>query len=84
MDTCTISVWVSEVYANATSLDVRLERHGDVMRLEISDNGVGFQPEQVIGGNGLVNMNTRAAMLGGILRIESSRGQGTRITLELK
>jgi two-component sensor histidine kinase len=71
-------------YANATSLDVRLERHGDVMRLEISDNGVGFQPEQVIGGNGLVNMNSRAAMLGGILRIESSRGQGTRITLELK
>jgi signal transduction histidine kinase len=71
-------------YANATSLDVRLERQGDVMRLVISDNGVGFRPEQVKGGNGLVNMNTRTAMHGGTLRIESSPGQGTRITLELK
>jgi ligand-binding sensor domain-containing protein/two-component sensor histidine kinase len=53
---------------------------------EVSDDGCGFdplsaRPDGQRGGNGLRNMKSRAAELGGRLEIESTPGQGTTLKL---
>ena len=67
-------------HAAASEVQVRLARSGAGVGLEVSDNGCGFEPEQVeAGGMGLGNMRARAAALGAVLEIQSQTGQGTRV-----
>jgi signal transduction histidine kinase len=47
--------------------------------LEITDNGTGFDPAATSTGAGLRNMQHRAHLLGGTLKIESVAGRGTRV-----
>lgn len=49
------------------------------VRLEISDDGIGFAPESQARGVGLTSMSTRASKVHGTLEIQSSPGQGTRV-----
>jgi signal transduction histidine kinase len=69
-------------HARADHVDVVLERSSENVSLIIEDNGVGFEPSNVdanSGGLGLIGMRERAALIGGHLQIESSRGRGTTI-----
>jgi signal transduction histidine kinase len=54
-----------------------------VIEIEVSDDGVGFEPTLVREGFGLVGMRERAALLGGSLKIDSTKGAGTRVRAEL-
>ncbi|HJL44399.1 MAG TPA: ATP-binding protein, partial [Polyangiaceae bacterium LLY-WYZ-15_(1-7)] len=57
---------------------------GERLRLEVRDDGVGFDPAAVEeGGHGLRGMRERAELLGGSLEIASAPGEGTAILLEL-
>jgi signal transduction histidine kinase len=69
-------------HSGADVLRVYLERLEAGMRLGIVDDGKGFDGKQP-GGFGLVTMKERADALGGKLRIDSRRGAGTRVELEL-
>ena len=79
----------SEAVANAAQhsgaevLRIYLERADAGMRLGVEDDGSGFDEEQPQRGFGLVTMKDRAEALGGKLRIDSRRGAGTRVELEL-
>jgi len=53
------------------------------VKLEIIDDGNGFDPSTVSGGMGLNTMRERIVRLGGILSITSVKGQGTRVLAEL-
>ena len=54
-------------------------------RLVVSDDGVGFDPEEASrsGRLGLRSMAERVARVGGELTIESARGEGTRVEVRL-
>ncbi|RYY55977.1 MAG: tetratricopeptide repeat protein [Chitinophagaceae bacterium] len=67
-------------YSGATAVKLELEREDGHVRLQVSDNGKGFAKGRSTG-NGLRNMNDRAASLGGTLDINSEPGMGTIITL---
>ncbi len=69
-------------YAKSTHIGIRIEREGDKIRLEIADNGKGFDPQAPHRGNGLANMAARALLLGGALRLESGEGKGARVVVE--
>ena len=71
-------------HAQATRVDVLLERRGDQVVAIIEDDGVGFDPEmeRQSGRLGLFSMQERAEMLGGALTIESRIGQGTTVFVE--
>ena len=49
------------------------------MVFHICDDGVGFDPASVAQGAGLTNLADRIAGLGGVLRIDSAPGRGTRV-----
>jgi PAS domain S-box-containing protein len=56
------------------------------LAVQIEDEGAGFDVETVMRAHtssGLSGMQERAALLGGQVTIESARGKGTQITLEL-
>ncbi|HEY4236837.1 MAG TPA: sensor histidine kinase [Gaiellaceae bacterium] len=79
----------SEAVANAAQhsgaevLRIYLERADAGMRLGVEDDGSGFDEEQPRSGFGLITMRDRAEALGGKLHIDSRRGAGTRVELEL-
>ena len=70
-------------HSGADVLRLYLERLEAGMRLKIVDEGVGFDDEQPGSGFGLVTMKDRAEALGGKLRVDSQRGTGTEVELEL-
>jgi signal transduction histidine kinase len=72
-------------HARASRVDVRLTCASPHLRLEVRDNGCGFQVNGV-GGNqrfGLLGMRERAQALGGDVVIMSEIGKGTEITVLL-
>jgi signal transduction histidine kinase len=50
------------------------------LRFAVSDDGSGFDPSHTNGGTGLTNLRDRLDAVGGVLRIESASGKGTRVT----
>ena len=73
-------------HAGARRIGIRLGAAGAgraLWRLEVSDDGTGFDPSTTNGsGRGLKNLAARAAELGGQSRVESAPGGGTRVTVE--
>lgn len=71
-------------HARARAVNVRLAPRDGLVRLEISDDGQGFDPgARSSGGHGLKNIEARARRIGGTARIDSSPGTGTRITVDV-
>ena len=63
---------------------VTLERHGNKIRLQVTDNGRGFSPSRrLTQGMGLQNMQARARKLRGHLAITSVLTEGTTVTLTI-
>lgn len=72
-------------HGDAKELTVVLSQ-GDGIRLEVIDDGRGFDPGRPRvggGGFGLVSMSERARALGGALRVTSRPGAGTRVEVEV-
>lgn len=70
-------------HSGAETLRLYLERLDAGMRLGVVDDGEGFDEDESPSGFGLVTMRDRAEALGGKLRIDSRRGAGTKVELEL-
>ena len=70
-------------YAHAHKFGTRLMCDPKKLRLEFSDDGDGFKPEDRHDGRGLAGMRERVEQMGGELKITSSRGKGTKITVVL-
>jgi signal transduction histidine kinase len=68
-------------HATARQVTVRLKRSDDVVWLEVSDDGVGFDRARLgtLGGLGLMTMRERAGQLDGTFDIKSVPGHGTTI-----
>jgi PAS domain S-box-containing protein len=72
-------------HARAREVWVRLRFDEAATRLEVQDDGVGFEPATAKegGGLGLPGMEERVLKIGGRLRIESAPGQGTRVVVHV-
>jgi len=70
-------------HAHAKHVSLTLEPVGDDgLRLAIEDDGGGFDPDAASRGTGLESMRRRAAAIAATMRVDTARGQGTRIALE--
>jgi signal transduction histidine kinase len=74
-------------HAQADNIFVRLYRRDKMFAIEIQDDGVGFDLDSVTsnyeqrGSLGMVNMRERAALVEGLLKVESAPGKGTKISV---
>ena len=71
-------------HAQAKNVTIQVARGGDAVHVQVEDDGVGIQP---LRGNprdrsfGLAGIRERIAMLGGVSRVISAKGKGTRIEI---
>lgn len=71
-------------YSKSPEVKVRLEFLDSQLTLEVSDSGIGFDPQSVSAGNGLYTLKKRAQMLKGHFTFESAPGKGTHLFLRIK
>lgn len=72
-------------YSAAKNIDVSIKKSPThELQISISDNGKGFDWEEIEQGNGLSNIKKRAEEIGAVLQITSTLGQGTRVELVMK
>ena len=70
-------------HANAEHVVIHLEQSAEQVRLEVSDDGVGFDVQDFPGHLGLKSMRERSTSLGGTFEVESAPGQGTRVSVAI-
>ncbi|UII19356.1 sensor histidine kinase [Fulvivirga ligni] len=69
-------------HAKAQHLTVDLTYTNEALTIEAEDDGIGFGPENLKSGSGLLNMRSRAKMIGAECSIRSVKKQGARILLK--
>jgi signal transduction histidine kinase len=69
-------------HAHAHRAWVRLSYGQSDVRLEIGDDGTGFDPAEANGGYGLRGMRARVEEAGGCLTVRSAPGEGTLVSVE--
>jgi signal transduction histidine kinase len=70
-------------HADADTVAVRLVRTASGLKMTVTDNGVGFNPDAVTTGLGLHGMRSRATQIGATMTLASRAGAGTTIELEV-
>ena len=74
-------------HAHANKVKVSTRRVGDEIRVSVADDGVGFDTSRASsqgytsGGFGLFSIHERLGHIGGYLKVESTPGRGTRVSL---
>lgn len=70
-------------YAQASRIDIYISSPKNKIKINILDNGVGFNINKVALGNGINNMKKRAQEINAQIKIESNLDQGTSVKLTL-
>ena len=76
-------------HAKANRVSIRLDIDLDMLRITITDNGVGFDMETVLRDPekwdhfGIKGIVERARLVGGEGRVESKKGHGTKVVVEV-
>ncbi len=76
---------LTNVLKHASARRVRMvtRHYGSYVEIRVEDDGDGFDLETAQRGRGLKSQQRRAQRLGGHIRVESSPGHGTRLSLRL-
>jgi signal transduction histidine kinase len=71
-------------HARANRVSILITRKEGAVKAVVEDDGVGLAPGAIDGeGVGIVGMRERAALLDGKVQVESSRGGGTTVAVEV-
>ena len=70
-------------HSKATKVEVKIVMENNQIIIEVSDNGIGFDQNQITEGNGLRNFEERAENNEMKLNIDSVAGIGTKVLLEI-
>jgi signal transduction histidine kinase len=70
-------------HAQAKNVDIQMERKGETLRLVIEDDGTGIRPvtNPMRPSFGMAGMQERITTLGGRMKVESRKGEGTKISI---
>lgn len=70
-------------YAEANAITVHVFREAENIKIEIKDDGKGFDTDETDYGNGLYNMKKRIEEIEGVFHIHSEISKGTTVTVAL-
>ncbi|MBB6155477.1 PAS domain S-box-containing protein [Pseudomonas sp. JAI115] len=71
-------------HAQASHVEIHLQRSADHVFIEVRDDGKGFDPKQLSKRTlGMLGMRERGSMLGGTVSVDSAPGQGVRVQVAI-
>lgn len=70
-------------YSQANLISIGLYYYAPNIELKLSDNGIGFEMDRIKKGNGLNNMASRIAKIGGKYQLNSQPNQGTSLLVKV-
>ena len=70
-------------HAKASEAIIQLTRLNGELNISVEDNGKGFNPEKIKYGMGIKNMEARVQALDGSVFIDSGKGNGTTVMIDL-
>ncbi len=70
-------------HADAQNVSITVTRHHMMFNLIIEDDGKGFDIKETKQGIGILNINERINLIGGVLKVDSVLGNGTTIIITL-
>ncbi len=70
-------------HSGATTLRIECSFQNQILKIQIQDNGKGFDANNIQAGYGLQNMEGRMADVNGEIRWDSTLGKGTNVLLEI-
>ncbi|MGV9004813.1 tetratricopeptide repeat-containing sensor histidine kinase [Flavobacterium sp.] len=68
-------------HSKGSKIDVKIRALLNQIKVTIYDDGIGFNKETVIRGNGIFNMQKRIEEIGGVFELQSTLGKGTLIQI---
>ena len=71
-------------YSQATAISIVFHKNHKGWRMDIADNGKGFDPQAAKKGNGLINIRKRAEAMNAAINLLTNPGEGTTIAMEVK
>jgi len=73
------------LHANATQVDILISKRSGSIKVMIEDNGQGFETNTLIQSDqlGIFGIRERILVLGGEFQIESTKGKGTTVVVEI-
>jgi signal transduction histidine kinase len=66
-------------HSGARAISIELSFDPDALRIEVTDNGIGFDPNDAHSGSGVDSMRSRIRQLRGDVQILSDPGHGTQV-----
>ncbi|MFT4566935.1 MAG: signal transduction histidine kinase, partial [Saprospiraceae bacterium] len=70
-------------HAQASEIDVLVNRADDGLVIMVQDNGQGFDPNTIKKGLGLDNLQSRVNVLRGEMEVDTSISRGTAVTVHI-
>jgi PAS domain S-box-containing protein len=70
-------------YSKASFIEIEIANSSDKIKMQIYDNGVGFNPKEIKRGIGLNNIKKRAEAFSGSFNLSTSPGNGCKLTIEI-
>ncbi|WCO02636.1 tetratricopeptide repeat-containing sensor histidine kinase [Psychroserpens ponticola] len=70
-------------HSNCNAVELSINKHNDSIIVIFEDDGIGFDRYLDKEGIGLANINERSKSINGQLVIDSQKGKGTQVTLEI-
>ncbi|TDE94010.1 hypothetical protein EXU48_11150 [Occultella glacieicola] len=80
--TCVEAVQNAGRHANAAAIRVDISCEPDELEFTVTDDGRGFDPATVVR-SGLDGITDRVSALGGVARVRSAPGEGTRVSVSI-
>lgn len=74
---------IKHAQASQVTIKLHLQQSAHELRLELIDNGIGFNATEPASGVGLMGMRERVLALNGTIHIESSNEHGTSIVISI-
>lgn len=71
-------------YSNCTKACIKVNYDNNYLKIEISDNGKGFNQQQIQLGNGIISMKKRAEAINAQMKIDTELDKGTTVSLRTR
>lgn len=71
-------------HAQCSEININLSQKNDTLKLDYSDNGIGFNPDNAPTGMGLSNIQSRVNSINGIFTLKSAPAKGMSASVSVK